>query len=631
MFPEHQLGPRMKAIDQVLLKLAELVSHGRYEAMETEAMEIKSVPPDTGSWRELHRSVNAFLNTRGGIIILGVKEDGQGTDRRYVFTGYREEVEPKLKDIRKQFVDRDGRPVELPEMHVEIRNFLNGRLAVIYVDELAADCKFVFYEGKACRRRLTADERIPEGEIEAQEEFKGEAAHARELQPVPDVTLADLDLNKLNDFVLRLIQLGAAETLKADMETARSFLERKGFTRDGRVTTLGVLVCGQHPADRLGFRCQVHGYVDAPRATDQAVALDKQDFADNVLALMDHSLGYILRNIQVGVSPEQGGISRPQYPEEVLRETVNNALAHRDYSVNRQIIIAIKPGQHIAIRNPGSFRKHLLFDHPEHKIPVCRIAPEAKPRNPKLADVLRVYRKWEGRSIGMSTLVRLCLEDRIDLPYYNLYTEEVCLFLRCGRLVDARMERLFQSFDGHIAAKMRGMELTHSQKAVLAYLIKSEWANRLSQYTILLTQDNNHFSELVALERAGLIERHPLSQPLQPVFVADRLLAAYDPIPELRSLLGPSFDALDNFRKQVLGIVFRFNRHSKQGVVSARQTSLTMWEESEGDQRDIRGYETLYRKVKYVFNRLEKAGFVVKKAGTRDYEVNVDYLKTHLL
>ena len=617
----------MKAIDQILSKLAELVTQGRYEALETEALEIKSVPPDTGSWRELHRVVNAFLNTRGGIVILGVKEEGQGPARRYTFTGYREEVEPKLKEIRQQFTDRNGRPLDLPEMYIEIRDFLHGRMAVIYVDELAADRRYVFYEGRAYRRRLTGDERIPEGDVEAQEEFKEEAAHARELQAVPDVTLADLDLNKLNDFILRLIQLGTAETLKADMESARSFLERKGFTRDGRVTTLGVLVCGQHPADRLGFRCQVHGYVDVP----QAVAQDKQDFADNVLALMDHSLGYILRNIQVGVSAEQGGISRPQYPEEVLRETVNNALAHRDYSVNRQIIIAIKPGQHIAIKNPGSFRKHLLVDHPEHKIPVCRIAPEAKPRNPKLADVLRVYRKWEGRSIGMSTLVRLCLEDKIDLPYYRLYTEEVCLFLRCGRLVDARMERLFQSFDGHIAAKLSGMALTESQKAVLAYLIKSEWANRLSQYTILLTQDNNHFSELVALERTGLIERHPLSQPLQPVFVADRLLAAYDPIPELRRLLGPSFDALDNFRKQVLGVVLRFNRHSRQGVVSARQTSLTLWEEGDGDQRDIRGYETLYRKVKYVFNRLEKAGFVMKKVKTRDYEINADYLKTHLL
>ena len=94
----------------------------------------------------------------------------------------------------------------------------------------------------------------------------------------------------------------------------------------------------------------------------------------------------------------------PQYPEEVLRETVNNALAHRDYSINKQVIISIKPGQHISIRNPGSFRPHLLIEHPRDAIPLRRIIPEARARNPKLADVLRVYRKWEGRGIGMATL-----------------------------------------------------------------------------------------------------------------------------------------------------------------------------------------------------------------------------------
>lgn len=617
----------VKVVEQILARLADLVVQGRYEALETEAVEIKPVPPDTGSWRQLHRTVNAFLNTRGGIVILGVKEEGRETQRRYVFSGYREEAEAKLKDISRQFTDRHGRQVDVPELRAEILTFLQGRVAVLYVDELAADQKFVFSEGKAYRRRLTGEDRISDRDIEAQEEFKEESSHARELQLVPGVTEADFDLNKLNDFILRLTQLGTAETLKPSLESAKSFLERKGFTRDGRVTTLGILVCGQHPADRLGFRCQVHGYVDAA----QAVAQDKQDFADNVLPLMDHSLGYILRNIQVGVSAEQGGTSRPQYPEEVLRETVNNALAHRDYSVNRQVIIAIKPGEHIAIRNPGTFRRHLLVDHPEHAIPVCRIVPEAKPRNPKLADVLRVYRKWEGRSIGMSTLVRFCLENKLDLPCYRLYQEEVCLFLRCGRLVDARMERHFVSFSGHIADRLRGMELTDSQKAVLAYLLKSEWANRQSQYTILLTQDNNHFNELMALEKAGLIARHPLSTTLQPLFVADRVLAAYDPLPELRDLLGPSFDALDNFRKQVLGVVLRFNRHSRQNVASARQTSLTLWEESDGDRRDIRDYETLYRKVKYAFNRLEKSGFLVKKSGTRDYEINSAYLKTYLL
>ncbi len=177
---------------------------------------------------------------------------------------------------------------------------------------------------------------------------------------------------------------------------------------------------------------------------------------DNVLQLMESSLGYLLRNIQVGISAEGGGMAVPQYPEEVLRETVNNALAHRDYSVDKQVTMAIKPGVHIAIRNPGRFLPTLIIEDGNAAIPIRRILPEAKPRNPKLADVLRVYRKWEGRGIGMATLVNLCLANRIDLPYYRIYSEEVGLHLCAGKLLDERMERLFESFNQHLAGRLEG-------------------------------------------------------------------------------------------------------------------------------------------------------------------------------
>jgi predicted HTH transcriptional regulator len=147
---------------------------------------------------------------------------------------------------------------------------------------------------------------------------------------------------------------------------------------------------------------------------------------------MENGLSYVLRNIQVGVSAASGGRSRPQYPEQLLRETINNALAHRDYSINRQVIVAIKLGTHLSISNPGSFRRNLLIETRDHVIQALRILPEAKPRNPRLADVLRVYRKWEGRWIGMATLVNLCLQDEIDLPYYRLHQDEVRLFVCAG-------------------------------------------------------------------------------------------------------------------------------------------------------------------------------------------------------
>ncbi|MCX7048759.1 MAG: hypothetical protein NTX50_25140 [Candidatus Sumerlaeota bacterium] len=317
----------------------------------------------------------------------------------------------------------------------------------------------------------------------------------------------------------------------------------------------------------------------------------------------------------------------------MLRETVNNALAHRDYSINKQVIISIKPGAHIAIRNPGAFRKHLLLEDIKSPIPLRRIIPEAKPRNPKLADVLKVYQKWEGRGIGMATLVNLCVQNQIDLPYFRFYSEEVCLYLCCGKLLDERMERLFQSFDGYIEAKLRGRQLTEQQKLVLSYIIKSEWANEQERYTILLTPDNNHFGELAALGQAGLIIQHPLSASPYIVYIADRTLIASDYIVQLREMFGASFDSLDNFFKEILNVVYRFNHFSKIRLASPKRTSFALWMNQGKSAQDIQEFDRHYRKVRYSFNKLEKWGFVINQKNGKvstGYQLNKEYMKNHL-
>jgi predicted HTH transcriptional regulator len=605
-------------VDPLLRKLGEMIAQGRFENLESDTVEIKPVPFDGGSWDERYKSVNAFLNTRGGILILGIAEERQGTEKRYVFRDYQEHAEPKLRELAKQYTDRAGAKLDLSDCFppFELKSFLNGRVAIVYVDELAADKKFCFYKRYAYKRVVTGDCKFSDAEIERQEEFKDEAVNARELQPVPDVFLDDLDLDRLNEYIQQLNRPVKIEAIKAGLEDARLFLERKAFIKNGHVTMLGMLVCGKHPGDRLGFRAQVHGYVDVP----QEIARDKQDFCDNILQLMENSNAYVLRNIQVGISPALGGSMAPQYSEELLRETINNALAHRNYSIDKQVIITIKPGESVSITNPGAFRKHLLLEtrnNPE----LLRIIPEAKPQNPKLADVLRVYRKWEGKGIGMATLVNLCLENRIDLPYYRLRQDDVTLVIQAGKLLDDNMEHLFASFDAYFENKLNGSSLTENQKLVLAYLIKSEKANLMRRHTILLTPDNNHYAELITLEKADLIQRHPENLSPYVLYMVDREFLRSEYTDELRELYGNAFDLLDSFDKEILHVVYRRAHYSKSQSSSAKQVSFSLWVKDDKSLADVKGFDAFYRKVRRRFNELERTHYVSALKSEKNYKI----------
>ena len=438
-------------------------------------------------------------------------------------------------------------------------------------------------------------------------------AHARELVALGTEGLESIDLDKLNEYIVQLNRLQKIETLKPTLQDAVAFLERKKFLVDGKLTLLGGLVCGAHPGDLLGFRAHVHGYVSAVDQ-DALVTRDKQDMIANVLPLLEQANAYVLRNIQAGVSTARGGTVTPQYPEAVLRETINNALAHRDYSINKQVVISITPGQKIEITNPGKFRDQLLLNHPSAHLghsPILRVVPETKPRNPRLANVLRVYSKWEGLGIGMSTLVNLSLENRLNLPYFKFKSDEVTLVLQAGQLIDSRMNELFGSRDAYISKKLGQLdEFTLEKQAVLAYFIKSEWANLEGKYCVLLTPDNNHAQAIKALEGAGLISRDSRSADLYPVYTADRNLLSDNFEIELQQQFGNALDELTLLGRKVLSVAYRYTNFSSKRMINANQASFALWASEGKDQTDIREFDRFNRGVRKIFNHLEKQNFI---------------------
>ena len=611
----------MDDLSSVLTKLAQLIGQEHFEELESDTIELKPCPSNAQDWSERCKSVNSFLNTRGGMLILGIEEIRESQKRKYAFSGYSAESENKLKDLKNIFTDSEKRALDLTEYlpPPEIHAFLDGRIAVQRVDELPIQRRFVFYRGSAYKRLLTGDHLVKQAELDRHGEFLEEIAQAKELDPLGEEGLDSLDLDRLNEFILQLNRLQKIENLKPTLADAVPFLSRKRFLIQGKLTVLGALVCGAHPGDLLGFRAHVHGYVNA-LDREAAVVQDKQDMIGNVLPLLEQANAYVLRNIQAGVTTAQGGSVVAQYPEAVLRETINNALAHRDYSINKQIVISISPSRQIEISNPGRFRDQLLLHVPQSpaslETPILRVVPETKPRNPRLADVLRVYRKWEGRGIGMSTLVNLCLDNRLNLPYFRFKSDEVTLVLQAGELLDARMTTLFESRDAYIAKKLGSFEeLTTEKKSVLAYLIKSEWANADGKYCVLLTPDNNHGQAIRILEAAGLILRDLRSPDLYPVYVADRELMSDNFELELREIFGTVFDEVPLPWRQVLTVIYSYTQFSSKQAVSAKQASYALWAAENGSQSDIKAFDLFYRNIRRIFNQLEKQAFIERGTG----------------
>jgi ATP-dependent DNA helicase RecG len=612
----------MDDLSSVLTRLATLIGQGRFEDLESDTLEFKPCPSSTQDWTERYKSVNAFLNTRGGILVLGIKETGQGAERKYEVSGYDASAEAKLYEMRKIFTLEDGVPLDATEYlpPTEIQFFMEKRIAIQRVDELPADRKFAFLKRIAYKRQLTGDHAIKDGELTRHKEFLEEIAQATELQEIKNAGLEQVNIDRLNEYILQINKLQKIETLKPSLEDAVTFLERKRFLINTQLTLLGGLVCGAYPGDLLGFRAHVHGYVNTNSTS--TIVQDKQDLVDNVLPLLEQANAYVLRNIHTGISVSQGGTVQPQYPEAVLRETINNAIAHRDYGINKQIVIAITPGQCIEISNPGRFKQQLLISCPAtphtNSVSLLRVVPETKPRNPKLADVLRVYRKWEGRGIGMSTLVSLSLENQLNLPYFKFKSDEVTLVLQAGLLVDERIIEIFESRDAYIAKKLGSFEqLTPEKKAVLAYLIKSEWANQEGKFCILLTADNNHVQAIKSLENAGLISRDARSPDLYPIYLADRYLLSDDFATELRERFGENFDKLELLWRKVLAVIYRYNNFSSRQLASANQTSFALWASEGRSQTDIHAFDSFKRNIRRIFVRLESQGFIEQVPDSR--------------
>ncbi len=597
---------------------ASIISH-QFRDKENSKIELKSLS-NSGEWKSFHETVCAFLNTDGGYIICGIKEKNDKSG--YVFTPFDRNNEGKLIALHSAvFQDDYGLCPNLTDnISFEYIEFMTGSVAVVKIIPLRSDLKYLRFNNKYYERKLTADVEIVVPRINQQKEYKAELEYAKEISIVQDASLKDLSLDKINGYISLINSGKRTETLKAGLKQAKSFLERKHFVKDDAVTTLGMLVCGDDPFHFLEYRCEVDCYYDR----SNNVSGDKQYFKDDVLSLMDDAFRFVWGHIKMGRTYEGGGKSVPEYSEELVREIVNNALAHRDYAINKFITINIEPSRYIEIKNPGSFKERIKITDNRTDVPVWRLIPGIpESKNPKLADVLKVFEKIESQGRGMSALVNAALDNKIDIPYYDLKdSQHVSLVVQSGKLVDEAIEYWIKGFNNYIYRRLR-TALTDEHIQVLAYFRKSELLNRQRKYTILLSESNNHFNVIVQMKDAGLIEEHKTaSTEDNPVYILNRELMKDNFIDELIVMYGEQVLTWPETSKTVLNIIYRHTIYNETAIRPVELTPEVYLAEN-GKFIDPKKYESLGRKVRKIINDLTVNKILINR--DKGFLLNRDY------
>lgn len=215
-------------------------------------------------------------------------------------------------------------------------------------------------------------------------------------------SLDDLDEKKVKDFV---------ERAGLSWDSLPNTLEKLDLLVDGKLVNTAPLFFAKKPITRL--RCAVFG------TTSTSFIIDRQEFNDDILALIEEAQKYVLKNIHIGMRLE--GLYRVDVPEialPALREAIINAFCHRDYRDPQEVQVAIFKDR-VEIRNPGTLFGGLTLE-------TLRSGKLVRRRNPLIVQMLTRIQMVEAWGRGMS----LILENEPDARFEEIAGTFITTFAR---------------------------------------------------------------------------------------------------------------------------------------------------------------------------------------------------------
>lgn len=377
-----------------LEQLQSIVTQG-----ETATVEFKK---STGQLRAAFETVCAFLNSQGGIVLIGVDAQGKilGQD---------------ITDNTRQEIAREIHKLE-PDATLDLKYIaVNENKSVIVIQVKVGPHSPYTYDGRAFQRIETTTTRMSQHRYEQLLVERGQLNHSWEELSALGYDIDALDHKELQQAVKQSIAVNRLPA-EAQSDNIEDILARWNLIEKGKLNNAAVVLFAKNTLPHYP-QCHIK-LARFKGITTLGDFIDNQEFFGNAFQLLAEANHFIRKHLPIASFFESSYFERtdqPTLPMLAVREALVNAICHRDYS-NRSASIALAIfDDRMEIWNNGTLTSPLKLEDLKKK-------HRSFPRNKIIAKVFYDRKFFEGWGTGTNKILDICQAAHVPEPVFEEYS-----------------------------------------------------------------------------------------------------------------------------------------------------------------------------------------------------------------
>jgi len=509
----------MKSKDQ---KLLDILNELRLLGVESEVVEFKEAKSNF-DFRKLGKYFSALSNEANlknqeqAWLIFGVRD----SDKGIVGTSYRSD-HTKLHNLKSEIArDTNG-----GETFIEIHEIILGEGRVLMFEIPPAPQGIpISFKGHYYGRTDEDLGALSPGEydrIRSQNKL-----HDWTAQVLPDATIEDLDPDAITFARAQFKKKFKNKSDEVDNWDDITFLNKARLTRRGKITRGTIILLGLAESEELLYptECKIRWIL----RNEKGDQLDYELMTCPMILAVDQVYAQI-RNLKYRYLKRDGTLfpdEVQQYEPYIIRESINNCIAHQDYTLSGRINV-IENHDALVFTNKGSFIPKSVEEV------VITNAPEEQYRNPFLATAMFNIGMVDTAGGGIRKMYDIQAGKYFPLPEYNFENQTVSLLIS-GKVLDMEYASILardkdltleeiilldkvqkkKALTENEIIWLRKKKLVEGHKTNLRLSLKvAQHTGQKARYTKARAFDNKYYKDLIieAIKQHGSMTRQEIDE-----------------------------------------------------------------------------------------------------------------------